>query len=72
MPGNIVPSAAIPEGPSLSALLPPLVYIFTYLMPPYPVVRLYDATKAVGIHKVISSHISRFTRLIVNPGARQG
>ncbi|KAI9457793.1 hypothetical protein BJY52DRAFT_1223704 [Lactarius psammicola] len=34
MPGNIVPSVAIPEGPSL-------------------IVRLYDAAKAVKIHKVI-------------------
>jgi hypothetical protein len=62
MPGNIVPSAAIPEGPSLSALLPPW-YIFTSLIPPYSVVRLYDATKAVGIHKVIDlqPHITLHT-----------
>ena len=52
MTANIAPSAAIPEGPSLSAHLLPVIHARSVTS--YPVDRLYDAARDVKIYKVIS------------------
>ena len=52
MTANIAPSAAIPEGSSLSAHLLPVIHPRSVTS--YPVIGLYDAARGVKMYKVIS------------------